>query len=67
MPCRATQDKRVMVKRSDKMSTGEGNGKPSFSFFFFSFTNMEEDTEEGGTGQATPADVGHGIRISLSV
>ena len=28
MPCRATQDKRVMVKRSDKMSTGEGNGKP---------------------------------------
>lgn len=38
-----------------------------FLFFFYSFTNMEEDTEEGGTGQATPADVGHGIRISLSV
>ena len=35
--------------------------------FLFSFTNIEEDTEEGGTGQATPADVGHGIRISLSV
>ena len=29
MLCRATQDKRVMVERSDKMwSTGEGNGKP---------------------------------------
>ena len=29
MPCRATQDKWVMVKSSDKMwSTGEGNGKP---------------------------------------
>ena len=27
--CRATQDGRVMVKRSDRMwSTGEGNGKP---------------------------------------
>ena len=29
MPCRATQDGRVMVERSDKMwATGEGNGKP---------------------------------------
>ena len=29
MLCRATQDKRVMVERSDKTwSTGEGNGKP---------------------------------------
>ena len=29
MPCRATQDRRVMVQSSDKMwSTGEGNGKP---------------------------------------
>ena len=29
MPCRATQDRRVMVESSDKMwSTGEGNGKP---------------------------------------
>ena len=28
-PCRATQDRRVMVESSDKMwSTGEGNGKP---------------------------------------
>ena len=28
MPCRATQDRRVMAENSDKMSTGEGNGKP---------------------------------------
>ena len=29
MQCRATQDGRVMVERSDRMwSTGEGNGKP---------------------------------------
>ena len=29
MPCRTTQDERVMVESSDKMwSTGEGNGKP---------------------------------------
>ena len=29
MPCGATQDRPVMVERSDRMwSTGEGNGKP---------------------------------------
>ena len=29
MPCRVTQDRRVMVESSDKTwSTGEGNGKP---------------------------------------
>ena len=29
MPCRAAQDRRVMVESSDKTwSTGEGNGKP---------------------------------------
>ena len=29
MPCRATQDGRVMVENTDKMwPTGEGNGKP---------------------------------------
>ena len=34
MPCRATQDGRVMVESSDKMwSTGDGNGKPlKFSY-----------------------------------
>ena len=35
MPCRATQDGRVLVESSDKMwSTGEGNGKQlQYSFF----------------------------------
>ena len=28
MPCRATQDGRVIVESSEKMSTEEGNGKP---------------------------------------
>ena len=29
MPCGATQDRQVMVERSDRMwSTGEGNGNP---------------------------------------
>ena len=29
MPCRATQDRQVMVQSSDKtLATGEGNGKP---------------------------------------
>ena len=28
MPCRPTQDGRVMVESSDKRRTGEGNGKP---------------------------------------
>ena len=29
MPCGATQDRQVIVERSDRMwSTGEGNGKP---------------------------------------
>ena len=29
MPCRANQDRQVMVESSEKMwSTGEGNGKP---------------------------------------
>ena len=29
MPCGATQDRQVMVERSDRMwSTGKGNGKP---------------------------------------
>ena len=34
MPCRATEDRRVMVESSDKpWSTGEGNGKPLQYYF----------------------------------
>ena len=46
MPCRATQDRRVMVESSDKMwSTGEGNGKPlqySFMENLMNSMKMEE-------------------------
>ena len=39
MPCRATQDGRVMVESSDKMrSTREGNGKP------FQYSGLENPT-----------------------
>ena len=43
MPCRATQDRQVMVGSSEKMwSTGEGNGKP----FQYSCLENSMDTME---------------------
>ena len=40
MPCRATQDRWVMVERSDRMwSTGDGNGKPLPCSFLENPTN----------------------------
>ena len=43
MPCRATQDRQVMVESSDKMwSTGEGNGKPlQYSWLENSMNSMK--------------------------
>ena len=43
MPCRATQDRRVMVESSDKMwSTGEGNDNPlQYSCLENLMNNME--------------------------
>ena len=43
MPCRATQDGRVMVESSDKMwSTGEGNGEPlQYSYLESSMKSMK--------------------------
>ena len=43
MPCRATQDRQVMVERSDKMwSTGEANGKPlQYSWLENSMNSMK--------------------------
>ena len=48
MPCRATQDRRVMVESSDKTwSTGEGNGKPlQYSFL----ENPMNSMKRGNTG-----------------
>ena len=52
MPCRATQDRQVMVKSSDKMwSTGEGNGKPlQYSWLENSMNSMK------GKKDRTPKD-----------
>ena len=43
MPCGATQERRVMVERSDRMwSAGEGNGKPlQYSCFENPMNSME--------------------------
>ena len=47
MPCRATQDRRVMVESSDKTwSTGEGNGKPlQYSCLENSMNNMKRQND----------------------
>ena len=48
MPCRATQDRRVMVESSDKMwPTGEGNGKPlQYSCLENPMDSMKRTTRE---------------------
>ena len=47
MPCGATQDRGVMVERSDRMwSTGEGNGKPlQYSCLENSMNNMKSQKD----------------------
>ena len=47
MPCRAVQDRLVMVESSDKMwSTGEGNGKPlQHSFLEKPMNSMKRQTD----------------------
>ena len=47
MPCRATQDRWVMVKSSDKMwSTGEGNDKPlQYSFLENPMNSMKRQKD----------------------
>ena len=47
MPCGATQDRRVMVKRSDRMwSTGERNGKPlQYSCFDNPMNSMKRQND----------------------
>ena len=47
MPCRATQDRQVMVESSDKMwSTGEGNGKPlQYSFLENPMNSMKRQKD----------------------
>ena len=47
MPCGATQDRRVIVERSDRMwSTGEGNGKPlQYSFLENPMNSMKRQND----------------------
>ena len=47
MPCGATQDRRVMVERSNKMwSPGEGNGKPlQYSFLENPMNSMKRQKD----------------------
>ena len=47
MPCRATQDRQVMVESSDKTwSTGEANGKPlKYSFLENSMNSMKRQKD----------------------
>ena len=47
MPCGATQDRRIMVERSDRMwSTGEGNGKPlQYSFLEDLMNSMKKQND----------------------
>ena len=47
MPCGATQDRRVMVERSDRMwSTGEGHGKPlQYSCLENPMNNMQRQND----------------------
>ena len=47
MPCRATQDRWVMVESCDKMwSTGEGNGKPlQYSFLENPMNSMKRQKD----------------------
>ena len=47
MPCRATQDRQVMVESSDKTwSTGEANGKPlKYSFLESSMNSMKRQKD----------------------
>ena len=59
MMCRATQDGWVMVEGSDRMSTGEGNGKPlQYSFLENHMNNMKRQRDkklkDGLTGWQVP-------------
>ena len=59
MPCRATQDRRVMVESADKMwSTGEGNGKPLQYPFFQNPMNSKKRQKDVTLKDELPRSVG---------
>ena len=59
MPCRATQDGRVMVGSSDKTwSTGEGHGKPLQSFYLENPMNSMKRQKDMTLKDELPRSVG---------
>ena len=59
MPCRATQDRWVMVERSDRMrSTGEGKGKPLQCSFLENPMNSMKRQNERILKEELPRSVG---------
>ena len=59
MPCRATQDRRVMVERFDKTwSTGEGNGKPLQYSCLENLVNSMKRQKDGTLRDELPRSVG---------
>ena len=59
MLCRATQDRRVMVERSDRMwSTGEANGKPLQYSFLENLMNSMKRQNDRILKEEFPASVG---------
>ena len=59
MPCGATQDRRVMVKRSDRMwSTGEGNGKPLQYYYLENPMNSMKREKDRTLNNELPMSVG---------
>ena len=67
MPCRATQDGRVMVERSDRMwSTGEGNGKPLQYSCLENFMNSMKRQKDGTLKDELPRLVGAQYAMEIS-
>ena len=59
MPCRATQDRWVMVESSDRMwSTGDGNGKPLPCSFLENPTNSMKRQKDRTLKDELPRSVG---------
>ena len=59
MPCGATQDRRVMVERSDRIwSTGEGNGKPLQYFCLENLMNSMKRQNDRTLKDEFPRSVG---------
>ena len=67
MPCRATQDRGVMVESSDKMwSTGEENGKPLQYSCFENPMNGMKRQKDRTLKDELPRSVGANMLLEIS-